>query len=162
MALEEAVPGGADWKTSRLIQLIWPLIIDQILIVLVGIVDTVMVASLGEAAVGGVSLVDSINVLFLFVFNSLTTGGAVVCSQYLGRNDRENASNGARQLIYSSAVISGFFGLLMLLCRVPILGFIYGNIEHGVMIEAETYFFYTAISYPFVALSTAGLLGFTN
>jgi putative MATE family efflux protein len=153
---------ASEWKTSRLIQLIWPLIIDQILIVLVGIVDTVMVASLGENAVGGVSLVDSINVLIVTIFSSLTTGGAVICSQYLGRRDSENASNGARQLVYTSAAVSIFLSLLMFLLRVPILRVVYGHIEHGVMAEAETYFFYTALSYPFIALSAAGAAVFRS
>ncbi|MDR1804135.1 MAG: MATE family efflux transporter [Treponema sp.] len=148
---------AVEWKTSRLIQLIWPLIVDQILVVLVGIVDTVMVASLGEEAVGGVSLVDSINVVVVTVFSSLTTGGAVVCSQYLGRRDNGNASSAARQLIYISAASSGVLGLVMLLWRMPVLLAVYGHIDKGVMTEAGSYFLYTALSYPFVALSAAGV-----
>lgn len=155
-------PVTAEWKSSRLIQLIWPLIIDQILIVLIGIVDTVMVASLGEASVGGVSLVDSINVVVVSLFASLTTGGAVVCSQYLGRRENGNACDGAKQLIYVSTVISGLMGLMMFLWRMPVLRAVYGHIEHEVMIEAERYFFYTALSYPFIALSTSGAAVFRS
>ena len=110
-----------NWKTSRLIHLIWPLFVDQLLIVLIGIVDTVMVASLGENAVGGVSLVDSINVVIVTIFSSLTTGGAVVCSQYLGRKEAANASTSAKQLIYTSAMISCALGLLMFLGRTAVL-----------------------------------------
>jgi putative MATE family efflux protein len=150
------------WKTSRLIQLIWPLFVDQILIVLVGIVDTIMVASLGEAAVGGVSLVDSINQLIVTVLASFNIGGAVVCSQYLGRQDAENASNGAKQLIYSVTAISILLGLVMFLWRAPVLRAVYGSIEQGVMTEAETYFFYTSLSYPFIALSSAGAAVFRS
>ena len=136
--------------------LIWPLIVDQILIVLVGIVDTVMVASLGENAVGGVSIVDSLNIVVVTIFSSLTTGGAVVCSQYLGRREAANASDAAKQLIYISAASSGVLALAMLLWRMPVLAAVYGHIEQGVMTEAGKYFFYTALSYPFVALSAAG------
>ena len=44
-------------------KLILPLIVEQILLATVGIADTVMIASVGEAAVSGVALVDNINVL---------------------------------------------------------------------------------------------------
>jgi len=116
-----------------------------------------MVASLGEEAVGGVSLVDSINVVVVTVFSSLTTGGAVVCSQYLGRREHGNASDAARQLIYVSAASSAVLGLAMLIWRMPVLLAVYGHIEQGVMADAASYFFYTALSYPFVALSAAGV-----
>jgi putative MATE family efflux protein len=136
--------------------LIWPLIIDQILIVLIGIIDTVMVAPLGEAAVGGVSLVDSINVLVVNVFSSLTTGGAVVCSQYLGRRELPKASDSAKQLIYITILISGTLVLLMFPGRLLVLKIIYGHIDAGIMKEAEIYFFFTILSYPFIALYAAG------
>jgi putative MATE family efflux protein len=147
---------GGEWTRARLLQLIWPLIVNQILVVLVGIVDTLMVAGLGEAAVGGVSLVDSINVVAANVFSSLTAGGAVVCSQYLGRRDRLNASNSAIQLIYATMLVSGTMVLLMFPGRVLLLKTIYGHIDAGIMREAEIYFFFTILSYPFLALYTAG------
>jgi putative MATE family efflux protein len=138
------------------LRLIWPLIIDQILIVLIGIIDTIMVAHLGDASVGGVSLVDSINVLVVNVFSSLTTGGAVVCSQYLGRRDLSRASGSAKQLIYITVLISGTLVLLMFPGRFLVLKIIYGHIEKKIMKEAEIYFFFTILSYPFIALYSAG------
>jgi Na+-driven multidrug efflux pump len=70
-------------------RLLWPLVVEQILEVTVGMADVLMVSSVGEAAVSGVSLVDMINVLILNIFAAMATGGAVVVSQWLGAKERE-------------------------------------------------------------------------
>ena len=79
-------------------KLIIPLVIEQILAVTIGMADTVMVSSVGEAAVSGISLVDTINVLLINIFSALATGGAVVAAQYMGRKDHDNANTAASAL----------------------------------------------------------------
>ena len=69
-------------------KLIIPLIIEQALALTIGMADTIMVSSCGEAAVSGISLVDSINQLLIAVFSALATGGSVVAAQYLGRRGK--------------------------------------------------------------------------
>ncbi|MBQ3650432.1 MAG: MATE family efflux transporter, partial [Treponema sp.] len=86
--------------------LIWPLLVEQLLQITLGMADVAMVSSIGEAAVGGVSLVDQINILLTQVFAALATGGAVVCSQYIGAKRKDMANESARQLLYTVTIFS--------------------------------------------------------
>lgn len=122
----------------------------------VGMADTVMVTSAGEAAVSGVSLVDSINILLIQIFAALSTGGAVVVSQYLGRQDRENAQRAAKQLLYAVGGLSLGLTAFALLLREHLLRFIFGSISDAVMDSAVKYFIATALAYPFIAIYNAG------
>ena len=137
---------------ERLRRLILPLIIEQTLAVTIGMADTVMVSAAGEAAISGVSLVDQINILLISVFSALTTGGAVVSAQYMGRDDKKSASLAAKQLLWLSTLITVFLAAACLLFNNPILGFIYGAVEPDVMSSAEIYFYITALSYPAIGI----------
>ena len=90
------------FSNRDLSRLIIPLIIEQLLAATIGLADTVMVASCGEAAVSGISLVDSVNFLLITLFSALATGGSVIAAQYIGKGDRQEASNSANQLLYSA------------------------------------------------------------
>ena len=72
--------------------MILPLLMEQFLLMLVGLADTMVVSYAGEAAVSGVSLVNSFNTIFINLFTALASGGAVVVSQYIGRRDMKMAS----------------------------------------------------------------------
>ena len=85
---------------QQLIALLLPLIAEQALSVTIGLADTLMVSSVGEAAVSGVSLVDSFNTLMIQIMSALATGGAVVTSQYIGRQEPKDAKNAC--LLYTS------------------------------------------------------------
>jgi len=142
--------------TSRdLLKLIIPLIIEQILAVTVGMADSVMVARVGEAAVSGVSIVDSINTLLIGLFSAVATGGAVVSSQYLGQKREERASKAGEQLIVSNLALSAVIMLIALSGRNILLNLLFGGVEPDVMKNARIYFFYSALSYPFLGVYNA-------
>lgn len=133
-------------------RLIVPLIIEQFLAVAVGMADIIMVSAAGESAVSGVSLVDTINVLLINIFAALATGGAVITAQYLGKRDRDNARSSANQLILSSGAISIAMMVIALIGNRAILQAIFGQVDSSVMRNAQIYFFYTALSFPFLSL----------
>ncbi len=140
------------FSKNDLLKLMIPLIVEQILAVLVGMVDVVMVASVGEAAVSGVSLVDSINILLIQLLAAMATGGAVVAAQYLGNRDEKNACMAANQLVLFNGVFSLGIMVIVLILNKSLLRLIFGSIADDVMRNAEVYFQITAISYPFLAI----------
>ncbi|EDM98788.1 MATE efflux family protein [Pseudoflavonifractor capillosus ATCC 29799] len=144
------------FSRQMLIRLIIPLVIEQFLLMSVGMADTVMVTTAGEAAVSGVSLVDNINTLMLQIFAALSTGGAVVVSQYLGRKESHHAKTAAKQLLYAVTALSSVIMILCLIFREHLLFLIFGSINDDVMESAVVYFISTALAYPFMALYNAG------
>ena len=136
----------------ELASLIIPLIADSFLSILIGMADTIMVARCGEAAVSGVSLVDTISNLLINVFAAFATGGAVVVSQYIGHGERENARNSAKNLIYISVIISVLMTLIIMPIRGRMIDFLFGSIESDVKMYTDEYFVPILLSYPFLAV----------
>ena len=148
-------PGGAIrpmFSNRDLLLLIWPLIAEQFLSLTVGMADIVMVGRLGEAAVSGVSLVDNIQILLNNLFSALSTGGAVVCAQYIGKNRPDLSSRAAKQLVYTVSVFSVTLAAAGLLFRNSLLPFVFGKIEADVMQEAQTYFLVMMFALPSIGM----------
>ena len=141
---------------QALVALLLPLIAEQALSVTIGLADTLMVSSVGEAAVSGVSLVDSFNTLMIQVMSALATGGAVVTSQYIGHREPKNAKAAAAQILFVLASFSLVVAAVVVVGRHAILRGIFGAIDADVMRYAETYFLLSALSYPFIGLYNAG------
>ena len=120
-----------------------------------GAADTIMVSTLGEYAVSGVNIIDNINNLLIIAFAALSTGGAVVVSQYIGRKELKNAGLAGRQLYYFVTLISLLIMVIAVSFRKPIITLFYGKIENDVMSAAAVYFLITALSYPFLAIYNA-------
>ena len=141
---------------QQLTALLLPLIAEQALSVTIGLADTLMVSSVGEAAVSGVSLVDTFNTLMIQIMTALATGGAVVASQYIGHREEKSARAAAAQIMFIMSSFSILVAAVVVVGRHAILRGIFGSIDADVMKYAETYFLLSALSYPFIGLYNAG------
>ncbi len=149
-------PEGYLFSNKALFYLFLPLLIEYALEFFVGLADSMMVASLGEAAISGVSLVDFLMQLLIFSFSALATGGAVIAGQYLGDRNIKNAQNAANQLIWFSGISSLIFMVIVLFARRFLISFLFGNIEVDVWNNADIYLMIVALSIPFIALYNSG------
>jgi len=139
-----------------LIRLLVPLVIEQLFNVLVGMVDVLMVAAVGEAAVSGVALVDSVSMLIMQILSAMATGGAVVCAQYIGKQRPEQACHAAGQLLFITSSCAALFASAAFVGGRHLLMLIFGEAEPVVMDNAAVYFRITALSYLFLAFYNSG------
>ena len=148
-------PARPLFSNRDLRDLIVPLVFEQGLAMMVGMVDTMMISSAGEAAVSGVSLVDMINMLIFAVLAAMATGGCVVVSQYLGARKPEEARKAASQLLLTVLVLGLLIMVLVFALYRQLLQLLFGSIEEDVMRNAIIYFLIGAVSYPFLGLYNA-------
>lgn len=153
--MDAATPRPQMFSNKALVSLTIPIILDALLSIIAGMVDSAMVSSAGEAAVSAVSLVDSINILFISLFASIAVGGSVVTTQYVGSRNYRDACTSANQLFYAATTVSSVLMVVMLCLRKPILHLIYGSIEADVFNNAVTYFSITLLGYPFSAMGNS-------
>ncbi len=144
------------FDNAALFRLILPLIVEQFLTIAVGMVDSVMVSSVGEAAVSAVSLVDTVNVLIVNLFSALATGGAVIAGQYLGRNDTGNAEKAGNQLLLFTGASALVVMALVYLGHNLLLDVVFGHLEADVRAFCSSYLLIVAASIPFIAIYNSG------
>lgn len=150
-----------DWKNilfdnKALLRLLFPIIIEQLLNSLMGMADTMMVSTVGSEAISAVSLVNAINNLVIQIFSAMAAGAVIVCSQYIGKGDKEESNRAAGQVVLTVFVIAISITAFCGLGGERLLRLIFGTVEESVMDNALLYFMITIISYPFLALFSAG------
>ncbi|MBD5467437.1 MAG: MATE family efflux transporter [Lachnospiraceae bacterium] len=144
------------FSDKELKKMIVPLFLEQLLVMFVGLADTLIISYAGEAAVSGVSLVNQFNTIFIYLFTALSSGGAVVISQYIGRQERERAGEAASQLLLFSALFSVVVMAVVLIGNEAMLRLLFGKVEQPVMDACITYLRISAYSYPAIAVYNAG------
>ncbi len=144
------------FSNQDLKEMIIPLFLEQLLVMLVGMADTVVISYVGEAAVSGVSLVNQFNTVFIYLFTALASGGAVVISQYIGRKAKDAAGESASQLLLFSTFFSVIVSAVVLIGNERILRLMFGSVEDSVMQACVTYLRISAYSYPALAIYNSG------
>ena len=155
------LPAAAGTKkvsfTNReLISLIAPLIAEQFFAITVGLADSLMVATVGDAAISAVSLVDSISNLMIYIFSAMAAGGAAVAGQYIGRREQDNANAAGQHLIALLCVTSFGIAALAYLFKGVILTTVFGQIDADVMAATDKYYTIVMASIPGIALYNGG------
>ena len=150
-----------DWDhmmfdRSAIWKLLIPLMIENLLASFMGMADSMMVTRIGSAAISAVSLTDSINNLVIQLFSAMATGGTILCSQYIGSGDPKKANAAARQVVLSMTSIAIVITLFSEALNTQILRLVFGSVEPAVLSAAETYFRFTAASFPFLGLYQIG------
>ncbi len=145
-----------EFSNQKLKEMIVPLFFEQLLVMLVGMADTLVVSYAGEAAVSGVSLVNQFNTIFIYLFTALASGGAVVISQYIGRKEKIAAGASASQLLLFSTIFSVIVAGAVLAGNEWILRLMFGRVEDSVMEASVTYLRISAYSYPALAIYNSG------
>lgn len=146
----------ALFSNKSLRAMIIPLFLEQLLVMLVGLADTLIVSYAGEAAVSGVSLVNQFNTIFIYLFTALASGGAVVISQYIGKQSAEDAGESASQLLSFSTVFSMILSVFVLIGNEKMLGLMFGKVDKDVMEACIIYLRISAYSYPALAIYNSG------
>jgi len=136
------------FSNTDLRKLIFPLVLEYALAITVGMADTMMVSSVGEAAVSGVSLVDMLNLLVFSVLSALSTGGGVVVGQNIGAAKIKEARKTAKHLLWTAAFFSVLLTFCFIVFRKRLLEILFGSIEQDVMEAALIYMTISALSFP--------------
>lgn len=144
------------FSNKFLLKLLWPLLVEQFLLFAVGLVDSMMVASVGEAAVSAVSLVDSVMMLMITVLTALATGGAVVVGQYLGQKKEKEAGIASDQLVLFAFLLSSVIIAFMYVFKNMIISLVFGDIEADVRHYCNIYYLIVTASIPFIGVYNAG------
>ena len=145
------------FSSSKIKKLLIPLVFEQFMIVMVGLVDTMLLSHVSESALSAFSLVDNLNLLLMQVFMAVGAGGSIIAAQYIGKSDRQGAEGAANQTALMVAAISLFIASAAILFNHSLLRFLYPAVNPRIMGFARQYFLLCALSYPFYALYNGGI-----
>lgn len=146
---------GNTFDYKQIFAIVTPIFIDQLFVIVTGMLNTAMISSSGIAAVTAVSMVDALNLFIFNVFVALATGGTVIVAQYRGARNQDMVSRSASQAITVVTAASALIGLSVIAFHTPILHGLLGNSEPEVIRNAEIYLIGSCLTAPLLGVYQA-------
>jgi MATE family multidrug resistance protein len=106
----------------RVLALAAPVIGENLLQTLLGVVDTILVAGLGAAALAGVGSALQVIYVLIAALSALSVGASVLVAQAYGAGDLSAASRYAQQALVWSVLVSIPLALIGMVLSAPIIG----------------------------------------
>jgi len=147
-------------ENKALQKLIVPLVIEQAVIAIAGLVNTVLATQMGESVVSGVALAWEFNLLIGNFLIAFSVGGTVVISRFLARDQMKEARQTSKLLYVIMAALSLILTSSVLLLRQPLLRFFFGSISSEITKNALILLIYYMLSSPLMAIHYAGAAAF--
>jgi putative MATE family efflux protein len=135
-----STPTGApahEMSQGRVLRLAVPIIGENLLQTLVGVVDTLFVAALGSAALAGVGVALEVIFFAIAILSSIAIGGTVLVSQAIGAGSADRANQLARQTVIWGLLLSIPLSILGYALAPNIISLF--QTDADVAVEATTY-----------------------
>ena len=126
-----------EGKRKTLTQLFIPICLETLLFMLAGMVDTLMLSSVGDQAVGAVGTANTYIGIFIIMFSIISSGMVAVMTQNIGAG-RDGVAYQARQLgLCFNAVLGVLMSIFLFSCSGQILTVV--GVAEALHQPAETY-----------------------
>jgi putative MATE family efflux protein len=140
-------------RLKELSALTLPVVVEQVFIVLMGMINTALIAALGTVALSAAGHVNSASMILIALFAALTTGGTIVVARYIGAKDETKAAAAGAQAILLAVIFSLFLTALLLIFRTPIINGLFGASEPEMLHDGLIYYGYIAASFPLLGIA---------
>ena len=129
-----------------------PLLVEHASITLMGMVNTAMVAVLGEAAMAAAGHINNAVFLPFAIFAAIATGGTIVVAQAIGAQNAKKAASAGGQTVMMALAVALAFTVILSIFQRPVINWLFGDSD-PLMIEAgHVYYMYMNWSLPFLAV----------
>jgi putative MATE family efflux protein len=129
-----------------------PILVEQLFVMSMGMINTMMAGHIGKEAVSAIGMVDSVNNIFIAFFSALAIGGMVVVAQFIGQGNIKKANAATKQALYSGIFIAFVITIFMFLFKEPLIKVLFGSVDHLVMSSTDRYLSITLLTYPFITI----------